>query len=184
MALSPAWISFAEDRQSDVAAFRHVNAASRRHHAGAQGEASVVVVISVPAVDPGLLEGTSALEFNVSSIEEVEDVEISQLHAELLAGATGLVVRQRLLDEVDAVLMELASVQLAAWARRMDNVSDLLSDSRSLDGSETSGGGSGNGDLLADKQLAVACTELGRHVSIELFTGIGPLARFALVSAE
>ena len=148
--MSPAWISFAEDGQSDVAALRVVNAASWRHHTGAQGEASVVVVISVPAVDPGLLEGTSALEFNVSGIKEVEDVEISQLHAELLAGATGLVVRQRLLDQVDVVLMELASVQFAAWARRMDNVSDLLSDSRSLDGSETSGGSSGNGNLLAN----------------------------------
>lgn len=167
-----------------MAALRNVDATTWGHDASAQRQASVVVVVAVPALDPRLLEGSSALEFNVGGVQKVENVKFSKFHTELLAGAVGLVVRQRLADHKQVVLVERAGVQLAARASGIGNVRHSGRRNVSLDRREGGDGLRRHWDLLADKQRTfVRANHLGQVGNKDL-TANGNLARLTLVSIE
>lgn len=93
----------ADDWEVDITACGHVDGAARGRVAGVEGDAGTVVVILEVRVDPGSGEGTGALEGKGGGVEEVEDVQVSQLHAHGLADTGSLVVGDGGVDDLQAV---------------------------------------------------------------------------------
>lgn len=93
----------ADDWQVLLSAGRDVDGTTWGSSTGVEGEGLALVVVLPVGADPGGRESTGTLEGNGGGIEEVVDVNVSELHADALADTSSLVEGNGGVDDLEAV---------------------------------------------------------------------------------